>query len=450
MDTLPLETLQRIFQLACTDGGRTGNSLSLVSRGIHSAARTTRFHSIALIASPRRLQSFLNLYERECDPRCGDKPRIQHLHVAFPCIELGPVVHVVDGADMFWPLAHSRSLEPAPSPLAQSNLKTLSARAAVAAEDAFEDAAGTSTARALEAAPKRNATRPSIWTRSLLAVRRYRLAALERLTGRHRTGCESEHRPTLPKHPGQTTYETYRDAAQTLIRLVAPDLVTLAVQYGFSYGGQIFLPIVDRPFPRLLEATFVGVVDPRTLLTHPDSEATTPLFPTLTHLYIVPAYAGGTPGQVCLPFWTTHAPGVTHLGVSRAEDFIYDIANAMGLRVPREYPYYLFNGLAQAGDSDSNYPPSPPPTPRYPSVRHLVLQPGRGPIGDLCGNAWIGHDARIQAMRQVCSNCEAIGVEAFQAEAPVDGQFVNYYERARRGWLERIDDNRDQAGGWRG
>lgn len=53
-------------------------------------------------------------------------------------------------------------------------------------------------------------------------------------------------------------------------------------------------------------------------------------------------------------------------------------------------------------------------------------------------------------MKQVCGDCEAIGVEAFQAEAPVDGGFVSYYERARRGWLERIDDTRDEAGGWRG
>lgn len=446
MDTLPLETLQRIFQLACTDGGHTGNSLSLVSKGIRAAARTTRFHSIALIASPQRLQLFIELYERECDPARGDKPRIQHLHVAFPYIERGPVVHVVNGDDMFWPLAHSRSLEPSPSPLAQSNVKTLAERAAVAARDTFEGAAGTSTTRAPEAAQKHNATRPSMWKRALLAVRRYRLAAPDRLIGHHRTGY-SAHRTTSPKPLGLATYEAYRDAAQTLFRVVAPDLVTLAVQYGFTYGGPMPLPIVDHPFPHLLEATFVGVADPRTLLSDANSEAATPFFPSLTHLYIVPAYAGGAPG-LCLPFWTTHAPGVTHLGVSRAEDFIYDIADAMGLRVPREHPYYLFNGLA--GDSDSNYPPQPPPTPLYPSVRHLVLQPGPGPIGAWCGNAWMDHGARIQVMKRVCGDCEAIGVEAFQAEAPVDGGFVSYYERARRGWLERIDDTRDEAGGWRG
>ncbi|EIW62616.1 uncharacterized protein TRAVEDRAFT_42965 [Trametes versicolor FP-101664 SS1] len=118
MDTLPLETLQHIFELACTDGGRTGNSLSLVSKGIRAAVRTTRFHSIALIASPRRLQSFIDLYRRECDPARGDRPRIQHMHVAFPYIDLEAIVHVVGGGrHVLAPGAHAlaRTLPECPS-----------------------------------------------------------------------------------------------------------------------------------------------------------------------------------------------------------------------------------------------------------------------------------------------------------------------------------------------
>lgn len=445
MDTLPLETLQRIFELACTDGGRTGNSLSLVSKGIRAAARTTRFHSIALIASPRRLQSFIDLYGRECDPARGDRPRIEHLHVAFPYIELGAIVHVVRGADMHWPLAHTRSLEPFPSPLAQSTLKT-----AVPARGADQGTARTSTARTLPPALQHDAVRPNIWRRTLLAIRRYRTVAMESLTGHRRTSCSDHQTTSGPEHLGPSTYEEYRDAAQTLFRLVAFDLVTLVVQYGFTFGGEMRLPIVDRPFPHLLEAAFVGVADPRALLSRADSEADSPIFPALTHLYIAVAYAGAH--GLCLPFWTAHAPGVTHMSVSCAENYLNDISSAVGLRMPSEHRADLLpQGLdGDADEEDEDAPSLPTSTPMYPSVRHLVLQPGPEPKEAWCGNVWINYDAKMRALRWVGRSCETIGVEAFQAEAPVDGTFLNYYERARSAWLARIGDSRDEVGGWRG
>ncbi|KAI0666586.1 hypothetical protein C8Q78DRAFT_983704 [Trametes maxima] len=86
MDTLPTTLLRRIFELACTDGGYTGNSLSLTSKAIRDASRTARFHSISLVASPRRLHCFLLLYKRELDrtPAPGTTFCIRHLYVTFP------------------------------------------------------------------------------------------------------------------------------------------------------------------------------------------------------------------------------------------------------------------------------------------------------------------------------------------------------------------------------
>lgn len=442
MDTLPLETLQHIFELACTDGGRTGNSLSLVSKGIRAAARTTRFHSIALIASPRRLQSFIDLYRRECDPARGDRPRIQHMHVAFPYIDLEAIVHVVRGDDMFWPLVHTRSLEPFPSPLAQSTLRRATVRAAVPAEGASEGAAWTSAAKAPPPVLQRNAGRPSIWTKTLRAARSYRSRVMERLTGRRSSGC-SDHQSTSPKYLGPTTYEEYRDVAQTLFRLVASDLVTLVVQHGFTCGGEMCLPIVDRQFPRLSELAFVGVADPCALLPHPDGAADVPIFPALTRLYLAPPHAGGC--GLSLPFWTIHAPGVTHLRVSCAENYPNDICRAVGLRSPLIQMHY--HPGPNGGSEDL---PLPPSTPMYPSVRHLVLQPGPEPSELWYGDAWMNCDARTRMLRWIGLSCETIGVEAFQAEAPVDGTFRNYYERARLAWLERIGDSRDEVGGWCG
>ncbi|KAH9858614.1 hypothetical protein C2E23DRAFT_713116, partial [Lenzites betulinus] len=82
MQTLPAELCGRIFEFACIDGGHTGCALALVSKHIRAVARKSRFHSVALInESPRRFREFVALYERECDPAKGDKPRIQHLLV---------------------------------------------------------------------------------------------------------------------------------------------------------------------------------------------------------------------------------------------------------------------------------------------------------------------------------------------------------------------------------
>ncbi|KAI0642166.1 hypothetical protein C8Q79DRAFT_1013465 [Trametes meyenii] len=83
MDTLPLETKQQIFALACTDGGSTGNSLSLTSKSIREASRTSRFHTVYLIADHVRLEAFVALYDRELKKDRGDKPHIRHLFIKF-------------------------------------------------------------------------------------------------------------------------------------------------------------------------------------------------------------------------------------------------------------------------------------------------------------------------------------------------------------------------------
>ncbi|KAM5534452.1 hypothetical protein V8D89_011919 [Ganoderma adspersum] len=51
MESLAVELLERIFFFACTDGGYTGCSLSLVSKHIREASRAARFHSVSLVES---------------------------------------------------------------------------------------------------------------------------------------------------------------------------------------------------------------------------------------------------------------------------------------------------------------------------------------------------------------------------------------------------------------
>ncbi|KAI9064140.1 hypothetical protein FKP32DRAFT_1591551 [Trametes sanguinea] len=84
----PLEILQHIFELACTDGGFTGCSLACTSKAVRAAARATRFHSVIIDASPQRLQTFLALHtrQRSTSPPESDGSRVRHLHITLPCV----------------------------------------------------------------------------------------------------------------------------------------------------------------------------------------------------------------------------------------------------------------------------------------------------------------------------------------------------------------------------
>ncbi|KAI1783745.1 hypothetical protein LXA43DRAFT_306071 [Ganoderma leucocontextum] len=83
MEHLPLETLQQIFRLACTDGGYTGCSLALTSKSIREAAQSTRFHSIALAAETERLVALVTLYQDQCSNAAALRPRVSHLHLSL-------------------------------------------------------------------------------------------------------------------------------------------------------------------------------------------------------------------------------------------------------------------------------------------------------------------------------------------------------------------------------
>ncbi|KAI0644506.1 hypothetical protein C8Q79DRAFT_776537 [Trametes meyenii] len=91
MESLPLEILQRIFLFACTDGGSTGNALSLTSKSFRTASRRDRFRTLRLVADLEPLSKFVALYARECAVSGEeDKPRIRHLYLTLHRIRLRP------------------------------------------------------------------------------------------------------------------------------------------------------------------------------------------------------------------------------------------------------------------------------------------------------------------------------------------------------------------------
>ena len=82
---LPFELIHMIFLEACTDGGGTGCSLSLVSKDVYKVSRAARFHSVSLLTpSLWKLRRFLEEYNKARDAAIreaphGTVPRIRHL-----------------------------------------------------------------------------------------------------------------------------------------------------------------------------------------------------------------------------------------------------------------------------------------------------------------------------------------------------------------------------------
>ncbi|KAH9927093.1 uncharacterized protein BXZ73DRAFT_78577 [Epithele typhae] len=75
---LAVEVLDLIFTLACTDGGHTGRSLSLVSRSFRNVARAPRFTSVSLTRI-RHVCQFLYCLETERKVR---RIRVRHLFLS--------------------------------------------------------------------------------------------------------------------------------------------------------------------------------------------------------------------------------------------------------------------------------------------------------------------------------------------------------------------------------
>ncbi|TBU35497.1 hypothetical protein BD311DRAFT_813011 [Dichomitus squalens] len=104
--------------------------------------------------------------------------------------------------------------------------------------------------------------------------------------------------------------ERYNHVVPTLVRAVAPDIQTLALVQAQWRASTV----VRCCFPRLRELTLVGG-DPSFMPFGFVPEGR-PLYPALKRLHHILAFVGR---DVDFLQWATHAPGVTHLRVSRLD-----------------------------------------------------------------------------------------------------------------------------------
>ena len=89
---LPPELLHEIFLNACTDGGRTGCSLALVSKATRALSSAARFNSVALMSGSNwKVRRFLKVFDEarhaaNQEPGVAE-PRIKHLCLLASAVE---------------------------------------------------------------------------------------------------------------------------------------------------------------------------------------------------------------------------------------------------------------------------------------------------------------------------------------------------------------------------
>ncbi|KAI0822941.1 hypothetical protein BC628DRAFT_626964 [Trametes gibbosa] len=366
MDSLPLETLQRVFELACTDGGSTGNSLSLTSKGIRTAARRVRFHSLYLTADRAPFQEFVTFLARESGRAESERPRVRHL-----LLDLG-------GSASWYKPSFPAKQELLRTYSGPTNSPSHAAAQSTVVSDVDEDS---------------------------------QESAAHLITS---------------------------EAVQKLITLVAGDLWSLFIHVGaYTLHPDLQFPILEHTFPLVREAAFLGICEPKHLLRvgAPPSLA----FPAATHLHISPPLNNS---QLSLPEWCTIAPHVSHLYISGIghRNQVQQLADAVGVHV-------------EVSIFARPPPESPPPIhPRtYPTVRHLLVEPGPRPRRGYCGNPSIAHSAMRHGLVQIVQECTRTpGVDAVAAAfqpRPEDRKFTEGDVRHLREWRELVEGT---EGWWAG
>ncbi|KAF8170893.1 hypothetical protein K438DRAFT_1613589, partial [Mycena galopus ATCC 62051] len=63
MDTIVADIWSEVFALACTDDGRAGRALSLVSRDIHHLSKPLKYQSISVVGI-RQLEKLLAVFDQ--------------------------------------------------------------------------------------------------------------------------------------------------------------------------------------------------------------------------------------------------------------------------------------------------------------------------------------------------------------------------------------------------
>ncbi|KAI0360904.1 hypothetical protein OH77DRAFT_1418947 [Trametes cingulata] len=375
LDILPLNLIQRIVELTCTDGGLTGNVLSLTCKRLRAAVRPSRFRSVHLRGDKAHLDSFLALYERERSLAESEgsqtPPHVRHLLLTLPCTDLKTAL-ILRG--VIRPPASSSQAPP-----------NAAARAA----------AGTA-ARGSGAVSGTSSMQP---------------AALESSAA--------------------------VDEARRLIHMVAPNLQTLGINWLAAAGGSLCsnVAFLDSPFPLLSELTVHGRCDPKQLFTEDVLAAQSVCLPALTHLHLMPAFSAYS---LDLPLWFTIAPRISHIRVSGVPHVrnIHELAVLAGVPMEPIEPEAVVTEAA--APTELSTAPSPSGSSPHPDLRCIVVQAGARPKRGGCGNMVRARAALKRGMAQLEALCRETDIKCVVLDELQDLPSLQHAKEVRLDWMERI------------
>ncbi|KAI0356327.1 hypothetical protein OH77DRAFT_253149 [Trametes cingulata] len=351
MDRLPYDIWHIIFQLACTDGGKTGCALALTSQACRKLSADTRFYSVSL-RSLLQVRAFLVCLERiRSSNGAPAETRVYHLLLSFvPGTCDAPLRdwrkrwtdYARDERGMLLQLVNDhRQWEAKKTTWNRAFVVCISRLFAVVAD----------TLRTLTVLQSREIRLPLVHCR-LPTLRELTLYGDDRLFVR-------------PPPPG--------------IRLPGESDPSDFNMY------DVPLPSADAPD---------GVP-----------------FPALKRLHLVFAYPKLHPWEKTLPQWAVFAPGVTHLRISQGDAQVPQILRDMLGVPPSIVPAPLAPARDESGEGSADpleREPAPPPAPTYPSVRRVIVQLC-GPekrIGDARANAMFALGREVEQIAASCADAD--------------------------------------------
>ncbi|EIW63152.1 uncharacterized protein TRAVEDRAFT_43459 [Trametes versicolor FP-101664 SS1] len=386
LDRLPYDIWHIIFQLACTDGGRTGCALALTSKACRRASSSARLNSVRL-HSLRHVRNFLICLER-IRRSTGEDPPVRHLlFFLFPETCDAPVralrAHWTDYARneraMLTQLVNEHR---------EWNAKKIAWNRAFVLHVSALLARVADTLRTLLVLQSREVRLPLV---------RCRLPALRELT--------------------------LLGDDRMFVRVPRPGILVP------REGDDSDFALYDVPLPSA------------------DGPEGAP-FPALRRLHVVYALPKLHPWEDTLPRWAALAPAVTHLRISQGSAQVAQmIRDMLGLPPPLVPLSGLSGGrnAAEDGDGDSDVPGSPESSavagPTYPSLRLVIVQLSRAPkwASSATAAAVLAQRREVEQVAEACADADGGASQAWVSVLRSRQYDDEYWpRRLLREWRQRM------------
>ncbi|KAI0332342.1 hypothetical protein GY45DRAFT_495512 [Cubamyces sp. BRFM 1775] len=406
MNRLPMEIWREVFTHACTDGGYTGMSLTLVCRFFYNASLPIRFRSLSF-RSLHQIELFLHYARRYEESHAGAKLRVHHLMLSFPNTS-----------------ADTPESSPASSPGADANDvdQWVTSRRLREEEKAAWDDKFTQVLPELF-----ELVAPHLRTLALLQSDGFTLPPIRNVLPRLRE---------LTLLVGISVMLNGEDGFQEHGRSCASHLRPHGSESpedaDVSDGVDENENVSDSPGPT--EAPICAAATP-------SLSVLCARFPALERLHVVCGRHRDFRLRDTLAHLPRLAPKLTHLRISNAtythEACIPDFLRA-ALGMP--CPEFAFLGTASPPRLVQRPPGADPDIhAALPALRNVVVHSVLPPAGGACGNPYMEYVALMDAVNAIGAACEATEAVRVRAVRSDRAKHRHWEELVARQWVERIE-----------